>query len=235
MIRFALPCLSLILLSGCNLILGPQLQGSGNVVVEQRPVGPFSELSVTGGGDYQVQVGPETNVQVTIDDNLQANTLTKTSGDRLKIWTDKRYRSDSGLYATISTPELTKVTVTGSGNVDVSNVNSPYLKTSVTGSGDITAAGIVDELVVSVTGSGDIDLSNVIANSVKVSITGSGDVKVFAVESLDVNITGSGDLKYAGSPSLSKRVTGSGDINQMNSPVMVEYSDVEEFELEEIK
>lgn len=110
--------------------------------------------------------------------------------------------------------EKLKVTVSGSGDIDIDNLSADILRVSINGSGNINLDGKVDELDVTISGSGDFTGNNLKAEDVSIDLYGSGDVCVWATKSLDVHVSGSGDVTYHGNPTVNSRVTGSGDIRR---------------------
>lgn len=112
-------------------------------------------------------------------------------------------------------PAVGKVTVTGSGDVWLEQLDQPSLEVAVVGSGSVTATGAVRDLDVQVVGSGDADLGGLHTVDVDASILGSGDATVAPTGDARVRILGSGDLVLATKPrSLSSRVTGSGEVRE---------------------
>jgi hypothetical protein len=95
----------------------------------------------------------------------------------------------------------------------VKGLKGDEMEARVTGSGDITLAGITGRLRGEIVGSGDLRAQDLAAKEAQVKVTGSGDATVDASEALDASVTGSGDVHYTGKPTqVRKSVTGSGAI-----------------------
>lgn len=203
-------------ISGCHLPFGPTIQGSGNRVVEDRPVGNFKSLDVVTPGDFTVSLGSDTPmVAIEVDDNLQPIIRTVMKGESLEIRSRENFSSAEGLVGTIQTDQLEEISVTGSAQVEVYGLSGESCDLSVTGSGDIVANGVVNRVRVEITGSGSIDLRALQSADVEVSITGSGSAIVDASQSLQVSITGSGDVSYVGTPQINQSITGSGRVSAL--------------------
>ena len=102
----------------------------------------------------------------------------------------------------------------GSGNFHVKGVKASNMDVGITGSGDITIIGGVDQLMGQITGTGNLHGGDLTAKRVHVTVTGSGNANVLATEELDASVTGSGDVRYSGNPpKVEKNVTGSGNIS----------------------
>jgi hypothetical protein len=203
-------CLGLITISNCN---PHALHGSGVSKTETRSVGSFSKIDLAGSPDVMVAVGSDTSVSVTTDDNLLTNIETVVEGDTLRINSRRSYNTSVGVKVNITVPDLNGVSISGSGDIQVTGLKAGDMDASVTGSGDITLSGVMDRLHAHIVGSGDVRASELAVKHVRVDITGSGDAEVRATEELDASVTGSGDVRYSGQPPQVRRsITGSGDI-----------------------
>ncbi len=188
--------------------------GSGDKASEERDLDEFDRIVLTGSADIEITRGTEQSVIVVTDDNLLDNVQTRVRGRRtLKIDTRGSYSTKIGMKIYIVVPGIREVSVQGSGDVQIEDLDQREIEISVSGSGDIDVEGRVDLIEIDVDGSGDIDARGLDAKDAYVRIDGSGDVTVFASESFTGSINGSGDIKvYGDPPSLSRSVRGSGDI-----------------------
>ncbi len=106
-----------------------------------------------------------------------------------------------------------ELSITGSGNVAISNLTARELRTRLSGSGDARLSGTVSSADIRINGSGDFEASDLRSANVAVSIAGSGDASVWAERSLSISIAGSGDVEYFGRPTVSQSIAGSGDVH----------------------
>ena len=133
---------------------------------------------------------------------------------------------------TVTLPALTKVTLAGSGDIDVDTiggdqaeasvggsgdikfaaVNAGRLQLSIAGSGDISATGRAANVHASVVGSGNIDTPALSAAYADISVTGSGDVAMAVTGHAAISVIGSGDVTVTGGGACTKSKVGSGDI-----------------------
>lgn len=199
--------------TGCFDIVFGGVQGSGTVESEQRDVGPFTRIDLTGSPDVDVRVGEPLEVIVETDDNLLPLIETRVEGDTLHVGSTKSYSTRKGVVIRVRVPSLESVSVQGSGDITATGVAGESFEAEVTGSGDIVARGTVRSVRATISGSGDIDLSDLRAEDAAVTVRGSGDIEVYATGELDASVVGSGDIRYRGDPSdVRREVTGSGDI-----------------------
>lgn len=201
-------------LAGCHSggFFHPTHLGSGIAAQETRRPGEFDAVRLAVPADAWVRQGPEAEVVLSGDDNLLELIETRVEHGTLVIEMDGSYRSDLGLEVHVTTPRLTGVSIAGSGDVQIEDVDSERLEVSIAGSGDLSAVGRVGRLEASIAGSGDMRLADLEATDVKVSIAGSGDASVHATGTLAASIAGSGDVRYRGDPRLTVSVAGSGEV-----------------------
>jgi hypothetical protein len=197
---------------------GPQVVGSGTAKTESRDVGGnFTHVGSSGSADMSVTVGGDkTAVTVTADDNILPMIETIRDGDELKIICHGNFSPKTRIHVDITTPSLSAVSISGSGNADITGVAGPSFKASISGSGNVKATGQVDQLAAHISGSGDMDFRNVTAKSAEVSVSGSGNVTVNATQDVSASVSGSGDIRYAGNPSkVNSHVSGSGSVKKI--------------------
>lgn len=196
-------------------MFGHRIKGSGDMKTETRDVAEFEKIKLSGSFDVYVQIGEPQSVKVTFDDNLLDIIMTEVHGRTLRIYSDESFSSRRDCRVEITVAKLEDVGVSGSGNVEIRDLNGGDFAVAVSGSGDIRAAGKVDELDISVSGSGDIDARDLEAVDAYVTVSGSGDVEVNASGELSARVSGSGDIAYYGTPDhISQRVSGSGSIRK---------------------
>lgn len=180
---------------------------------EVRTVAEFHALELRGAARVDVRVGEAQSVVVTAEEALLPFLKTEVRDGTLVL--DRAPGAPTTrktVQITVTAPTLDAAVLLGSGDVRLSNVKGASFRAAITGSGDVTAVGAIDELVVDVDGSGEARLAGLAAKNVKVRLSGSGDARVTASEALDVQLLGSGDVRYSGNPRLTQSVQGSGDV-----------------------
>ncbi len=204
-----------VLLAGCGLHMNPfaHLKGSGKLASESREVKGFTRIRLAGSTDCVVRVGGPFSVTITADDNILKIIRTEVVGETLEIEAEKPYSCTQPIKVEITLPKLLGYSISGSGDAEISGVDSEAFEASISGSGDLTVSGRVDSLDASISGSGDMNLTALEAKRAEASIAGSGTIKLYATEALDASIAGSGDIRYLGGPKdVSKSVAGSGEV-----------------------
>jgi hypothetical protein len=218
-IRIFALCLLLILVLACSLANGSRsVDGSGVSASESRTLKTFTSIEIGASADVTVRFGETQSVVVETDDNILPLVETRVQGNKLvigqPIGTDLNPRL--GIQVTIVMKSLDRVTISGSGNVTISGMDTNLVRFEIPGSGDITAQGTVDTVNATIKGSGNIFCGDLQAKSADVRISGSGDVTVYASENLSANISGSGTVLYRGDPAMvDQSVSGSGGVISM--------------------
>ena len=146
-------------------------------------------------------------------------TVVANDGQTLRIKTKRGvWRSMEDVNVYITSPDLTHVSMAGSGEFDAEGmVDTDNLTLELAGSGEIDFKQLVcDNLNIQVAGSGDVDVESVDVNKADMQIAGSGDIKVHFVRAdfVSAQVAGSGDIKLSGkAKQVEKKVAGSGSVD----------------------
>lgn len=213
---------------------------SQSLTKEARDVKNFTKISYGIPGTLSIRTGPEFSVVLEGEKNDLKEVITDISDGRLRIRTDRwGFNFNEKVNAYVTLPELTGLTVAGSGKAEILDPvrDADLFGLSVSGSGKIITKEIVaDEIECSISGSGDIILGPGNADEGKISISGSGSYSGpdFEIDHLQINvsgsgscfckagdslkaiISGSGNVTYKGNPSVDARVSGSGKVRSAN-------------------
>lgn len=221
-----------------NLNVFDKVNGEGPVEKITRTASGFTGIELSESADVSVRQGEEFKVLVEAQKNIAELLETVVENSVLKIRFKKGVNANyDKLHIYVQAPNFDKLALygsgnisaetplkgqnmqlllTGSGDIQLQDVNFNALSSTITGSGDIELknGGNVENADYEVSGSGDITAKDLKAKNVKAQITGSGNIHCAAETSLDALVSGSGDIFYAGTPSVKSRVTGSGNISQ---------------------
>lgn len=213
------------------------VEGSGNVITETREVSGFSGIDLSGSGDVIITQGAEESLTIETDDNIMEDVKAEVDGDTLELGFKSGVRplSPTRLVFRVSVTDLSRLSVSGSGDFESEMIDTDSLEVKVSGSGTVNIADLsTGKVEVDISGSGEVDLEgtadtqdinisgsgkylagDLLCGSVKVDISGSGEATVWAKEKLDANVSGSGSISYYGRPSVDSSSSGSGKINNL--------------------
>ena len=218
--RFLL-LLPALLLSACSVYFGStRVEGNGQAASEVRNLDGFDEIDCTGSMDLTVVQSTEFQVVVRGDSNLLEYIEASVRGNSLDLVPREGYSPDPMPSVEIHMPVCKVLDRTGSGGTEMKGLNAKKLELDLTGSGDLSAEGAVEDVALDLTGSGDVNMEELVADRVEVDLTGSGTARMNVEDKLSGSITGSGEIFLIGNPSVAVDTTGSGGV------VRVEHKDV---------
>jgi len=105
-----------------------------------------------------------------------------------------------------------KVSIAGSGRLELASVEGGRLKVSLAGSGRVAIDGQADELELSIAGSGSCDAEGLMVGKAAIHIAGSGDAIFACNGEVDAHLMGSGNVIVRGSARCSVHSVGSGTL-----------------------
>lgn len=212
-------------------------EGSGKVVDDERLVGAFDRLIVSGPLNVAVRAAETDRVVVHADDNIAPLVETTIMGGTLVIGLrpGASYRTRTEVKVRLQARRLQGVilrgsgevradrivvdvfeaTLQGSGDIVVEALRAGAVAVSLAGNGDVRLSGTAARLGIVLDGSGDVRCADLPAQQVAVRIRGNGDARVHAIEELKVDIDGSGDVRYRGAPTITKAIRGSGSVTPL--------------------
>jgi hypothetical protein len=114
--------------------------------------------------------------------------------------------------ATVSAEVTIRLDLDGSGRVQWTGLDTDRVEIRLSGSGDVELTGSTMELSVELNGSGSIDAQDLHAQDVVIAVGGSGNVDVRASRTLSAEVSGSGRVTYTGEPTVNIDVSGSGEV-----------------------
>ncbi|WP_075795147.1 GIN domain-containing protein [Massilia putida] len=199
----------------------PQDAGTG-VATEQRAVTAFSAIELAGPYHVVIDAQAKPSLELTGERKQLAEIETVVRGDTLVVRPVQRNgfffnfgKRHETVTVRIGAAALKRLTVAGSGDVEIDRIGGERFTLAGNGPGDIHASGAVRQLTVTSSGSGDLDLHRLKAADVDLALNGPGDVQLSDIgNTLAVQQAGSGDLKADGlrTAKVTARMRGPGDI-----------------------
>jgi hypothetical protein len=220
------------LLSGCNIVIGPSLRGSGVAKTESRDVGQFSEIEVGNAIQLDVTVGEPAEITVTADDNILPLVKTIVDGDRLTIYVDASFSTDLGVQVKASTPELTVLEGSGASRITAGRVagetfsldlsgastcelasDAQTLSITLSGASRSSLVGAARELAIECSGASHVDATRLTAEKVGAELSGASSARVVASQQLAATASGASNVRYSGNPAnIAQNVSGASTV-----------------------
>lgn len=208
------------------------ISGKGEVVSKTIEIGSMDGIDLSISGDVVLTKGDEQEVRIEAQRNIIDNIKTKVRNGVWEIEFDKIVRNHKDVTIYITAPEITQLSVSGSGMISNSsafssndleinvsgsgyvkfNSETNYLKSHISGSGTVDMSGSTNFHEVHISGSGNFNGFDCESTSVDANISGSGNCSLTVNDKLDANISGSGNIRYIGHPSVNANVSGSGSV-----------------------
>lgn len=213
------------------------VRGNGVDATDVRNEGSFHSVKSAGAFDVYLTQGEGSQVKIEAEENLMKYIITEVHDGVLVIKVRKginlRPKHDMKVYVTapkfkrieiagsgnivaqskLSSTDGITMSIAGSGDIKVPDVDAPKLEVRIAGSGKAEANGLTRDVEVHVAGSGDVHFKDLRAENAEIHIAGSGNVWVYCSQTLDVHIAGGGDVHYGGNPvNVKQKIAGSGNL-----------------------
>jgi len=198
-------------------IFVPRLAGADPTSSSQtRQVSAFHAIDLAGTLTVEVTVGKPASVEITGDADLVDKVITRVDNGVLILDTRREQHRDrrrNRLRAIVTMPDVTALTISGTGTMKVTGVGNERLAIAVPGTGELKLTGTTGALQIKLDGTGQVTASDLAARDVVVDIAGTGQATLRATSSLDARITGTGAIEVHGHPAqIKKSVSGVGSI-----------------------
>jgi hypothetical protein len=187
---------------GCDILFQETIRGDGVIVTEERDVGSFTSLRITGARSTIVYGDREGSIRITTDENLLAYNETYVENDRLVITTadNVRLRPTRRIEIEIPGKHIQNVRVSGSNRIELIDVDRERLSIRGSGSTRVRVTGYVEKLEVRMSGSSRLDAGDLIAARANVRTSGSSRAIINAEELIEARTSGSSRVTYSGNP-----------------------------------
>lgn len=181
----------------------PTIEASETYGTREVKVASFSSIHMKSVINVVYKQGAQ-GITLKAPENCLEHIACEVKGETLVIDFSKNLKCRKGMMFTayVSSPELTEVKSTGTGDFT-------------------TQALTVRDFVVSLNGTGNFVATDIDGNDVRLNLRGTGDVELNSImsPSLTVNLTGTGDVdieKNINSSNIEMRLTGTGSVGVAN-------------------
>lgn len=228
---FVVISLSAFLLSACDIV-----RGSGVVITDIRNVSDFDQVSLSGVGTLYVTIGDTESLKIEAEDNLLPYIESRVRSNKLDIgfsrdrW-NTAIQPTQPIYYYLTVKDLEGLELSGAGNIEVDELETPHLRVATSGAGNIVInklttdqfsaevsgagscrvyAGEVQSQVLFISGAGGYRAGDLKSQTTDIEISGLGGAEVWAESALSVTISGAGNVNFYGQPSISQNISGLG-------------------------
>jgi hypothetical protein len=219
--------------AGCRMFAE---RGSGNVIKQDRTIGAFKAIRVSGAFDILLTQGTAQALTIEADDNLMPIIRTEVKGDELIIETTKPIQNPHSLKIYLTVVELKKIDISGAVDLKTSNklimeelsidgsgasdskmeIETKKLDLDCSGGSKFKFSGSATNVTMDVSGAVDIYAYDLQTETFHLDISGAGNAQVSVSKELDADISGAGSVHYKGNPAkLIENVSGAGSIKKV--------------------
>jgi hypothetical protein len=222
-------------LTACDIGAVTTVNGSGNVVEENREVSGITGVQLATIGDLIIEVGDRQTLRIEAEDNLMAHIESDVRGGKLRISTENNVRLDPTepvkYYLTVT--ELEDIEISSVGNIEAPDLEGGEFSIKISSTGDLDLGELnADSLEVDISSTGDVDIAGGVVNSQDINLSSTGkytaqdlasdeaDVRlsstgsatIWVRDQLKANLSSTGDLRYRGNPTVDASTSSTGNV-----------------------
>jgi hypothetical protein len=217
-----------ILLSSCSVLTNAGVKvitPSNNIISENRDVSGFSAIDFSTIGKINIIHGDVESLNISGPDNIVPEISSSVSNGTLIIKNKENFTvtavtSANVLTFTIVVKDLTALTVSGVGDVQVETLTTPNMELTMSGAGKVQMSQLTtDNLKIILSGLGGLDISGS-ATQASIDLSGAGSVNApeLKIQSADITISGLGGATLWVTNQLTGNISGAGSVSYYGSP-----------------
>ena len=189
---------------------------TSDVTSESRAVSGFDEVELKGVGNLSIEQTGSESLTVEAEEDVLSKIKTEVENKRLIIGPERNtsINTTEPINYKLTVKDLNTLEVSGSGNVEVEDVDIDELAVTISGAGDVEISGSADSQNVEISGSGDYRAEDLESQEAKIDVGGSGLATVNVRDELDAEVSGSGSVEYIGDPTVKQDVSGAGEVRK---------------------
>jgi hypothetical protein len=241
---FPVLLLSMSILS-CNFVtnIADNMITPSNVIIsENRDVSGFDAVEFNTIGKLNILQGDVESLNISGPDNLVPEVSTTVRNGTLVIETDEKLTirpviKEIPLTFTLVVTDLTSLSLSGLGDVQVEPLSTPSMSISISGAGNVVQnqidtdnlniqlsglggvniSGQATQAMIGISGAGSVDAPDLQIQSANISISGLGGATLWVTDQLTGDISGAGSVSYYGNPQTSTTSSGLGEFKSLGA------------------
>jgi hypothetical protein len=216
--------------------------GSGVVKTESRQAADFNAISVEYPAEVTIRQGSSESLEIEAEDNLLPQLTAEVRNGTLYLensernWRERVNPSEPVLIS-ITVVDLNKVQFPTAGKMEIEGLETDSLTVSVSGAGDVTLTDLVagdlefslsgagniaadgesESLQLQISGLGNFNGGDLQSQDAGIQISGAGSATVWVEGTLDASISGAGSIDYYGDPNVNERISGVGSVSNIGN------------------
>jgi hypothetical protein len=183
--------ISVLMMFVCFAVYG---EGNGNVISQERTVGKFTGVALSGVAEINIHFADTHRVVVTTDSNIQDVVTTETKNNILNVDLKKGVKNVD-IIVDVYLPKIDMINLNGVGNIKIDE-------------------GEGFDLEIRHSGVGSINAEKYRVENMTITYSGVGNIKIWA-NTLNGNSSGVGNIEYKGNPRMNINYNGVGGFKQI--------------------
>ncbi|MDB5007162.1 MAG: hypothetical protein JWP45_1555 [Mucilaginibacter sp.] len=212
------------------------VHGSGQEQSEDRKVGDFKRMTISGGFKVVLKQDSSMAIKITADDNLLKYIKTEVSGDRLRIFSKRSLCNTGEIIVNVGVRNLDEVKASGAVEVEsdgkitaqdlrfklsgatkiTMDLNAAHVTTSGSGATEVYLKGQATSHDIDLSGSGTVHAFYFLVGNCTISTSGIGHSEVNVLNTLNIHSSGASNVKYRGNPSITNDKSGASSVEKVN-------------------
>jgi Putative auto-transporter adhesin, head GIN domain len=206
--------LSTLSLISCNGVYHSAVVGNGDTIKKEISASEFSTVDASHAFDIKIVVGNKTSVSVETDENILEYVEVYVKNNNLYLGIENNVNINGTIKATISTPELDKVDLSGACKINVDGINTDKFVIDMSGACKGTFSGMTDKLDIDLSGATKINTIDLKAQDVRVDVSGASKCSIYSSSSIFADASGASKISVYGAPSkVETNISGASAIN----------------------
>jgi hypothetical protein len=196
------------------------IEGSGNVVTEQREILPFTAVEVSGNIHLTLNHGPENSLQISGDDRLINMVVSKVEDETLKIYTNqsgiRHYRFD----ATLAFDLLESINASAGAHIsNADTIFAEHIQHRISAGAFSNLVILADEISVKASSGSHADLSGK-TNSLVLESSAGSEIKAYGLEAahVEARTSAGANASVFATEHIQARANSGSEINYKGNP-----------------
>jgi len=210
---FLFLALGLFLTTGCD---NDQLEGSGNIISDDRSGNAFSAIDVSDALNVTINQGSEHRLIVRGDDNLITRITTSISNGVLTASLRSGSYRNTNFTIEITTPTLTNIIFNDATEGMLNFVSTEGISIELNDAADLDMSGSSPSLDLDVNDASDLNGFSFTTEVCTADVNDASDVRLTVIERLSGSVSDASEFRYRGNPVLAISTSGASEVIDAN-------------------
>lgn len=207
----------LIISSFTSCYMTVSIDGSKNIIEEERTVDAFSSINIDGVCDVELLPGDEGEIVVSANDNIMSRVITEVNDGVLKIDLEDGNYTNVDIEITVYVESIDYVRKDGVGSLDIDDLDPmEILEVWHDGVGNIKMSGEAKEFYYDHNGVGQLNAFAFETEYIHIKQDGVGSAEITASDLIEGSLNGVGSIYYKGNAEVDIDDDGVGNIVDRN-------------------